>query len=136
MMNGLFGIRDPRMQGRYPTAPRETIPERGGAVMGPAPMQSGSGGLMGGSMSGQPNYQSPSQGLFQMYMQQLFNQKYAPPVIPGSPGSISQFNGYRGFGSPAMTPVAPPQQQALPPPNYRNVDDPGYVFDWRTYNQT
>ncbi len=69
------------------------------------PQQPQQGGLMGGS-----------QGLFNLYMSQLFNQKYAPPMMQGSP--LQSYGGFFGFGSPKMNPVqapARPQQPAAAP---------------------
>jgi hypothetical protein len=151
----MFGIRDPRMRFGGPAqVSRETIPEGlpqsgvyglprfggmefggGQGLMGNpnqpqidparrAPNQQAKPGMMGGGgfMGG-----SPSMGLFQSYMQNLFNQRYAPPVIPGAQGSIQQFGGFRGFGAPSM-PI--PQQQAPQQPMFDPRNPPGQNNFW------
>jgi hypothetical protein len=47
-------------------------------------------------------YQSPSQGLFAAYMQNLFQQKYRPQQALGG---YQNFGGYGGFTSPMMPAV-------------------------------
>jgi len=83
-------------------APRETIGPSP-AVQRAAEQPGQQGGLFG---------MSPSQGLFQLYMQQLFRQKYAPPMMQGSP--LQNFGGFYGFGSPTMPRAAPPQNPYMP----------------------
>lgn len=71
-------------------------------------------------------------GLFQLYMQDLFRQKYAPPVMPGG---VQQFGGFRGFGSPAMPQLSRPQPQ--PTAQFPTVGpEPGSPgLPWHIYNQ-
>jgi hypothetical protein len=59
--------------------------------------------------------QPGSQGMFSQYMSQLFNQKYAPPMMQGSP--LQNYGGYFGFGAPRMSPISSPvkQTQAVGP---------------------
>jgi hypothetical protein len=52
-----------------------------------------------------------SQGLFSQYMSQLFNQKYAPPMMQGSP--LQSYGGFFGFGAPKLSPL---QQRQQPQP--------------------
>ncbi len=70
-----------------------------------------------------------SQGMFGQYMSQLFNQKYAPPMMQGSP--LQNYGGFFGFGSPKMNPLqqAAPQQPTAPGRSPQN--DPG--MSWGEY---
>jgi hypothetical protein len=112
-MNGLFnypgGARIPQM----PTRQRQQIPGRG--EPGRMPQMGMSQPQMGMNQPGMGMPQmmgnmGGSQGLFHAYMQQLFNRKYAPPQMPGG---VQNMGGFMGFGSPKMTPLAPPQQGGL-----------------------
>lgn len=101
-MNGLFGIQDPRM--RFGAQPLQANQDR--VTIGPSPaVQRAAETQPPSQPPSQPSglfngYQSPSQGIFQAYMNQIFNQKYAPPMMQGSP--LQNFGGFYGFGSPLM----------------------------------
>jgi hypothetical protein len=58
--------------------------------------------------------QPGSQGMFSQYMSQLFNQKYAPPMMKGSP--LQNYGGFFGFGAPKMSPIQAPQPMGNPTP--------------------
>lgn len=79
----------------------------------------------GGLMAQQPQQQQQqpmgqpmggSAGLFDQYMQQLWQQRYAPPMMQGSPWQ--SFGGFMGFAPPKMTPISQRgnQQQQQPRP--------------------
>jgi hypothetical protein len=104
-MNGLFnypgGVRLPQM----PTRQREQIPRRGEPQMPQTMPQMG---------MNRPGMGMGSQGLFNAYMAQLFNRKYAPPQMPGG---VQNMGGFMGFGSPKMSPIqAAPQMGGLMSP--------------------
>ena len=68
---------------------------------------------------GMQGYQSPIQSLFQQYMQNIFKQKYAPQMTPGSP--LQNYGGFMGFASPNM-PMMRPQSQYQPSPQVIGYD--------------
>jgi hypothetical protein len=107
-MNGLFnypgGVRLPQM----PTRQREQIPQQPGRQQAQQMPQMGMnrpgmGMPQMGNMGG-------SQGLFNLYMSQLFNRKYAPPPMQGG---VQNMGGFMGFASPKMSPIQGPQQGGL-----------------------
>jgi hypothetical protein len=101
-MNGLFnypgGVRLPQMPGRT-TQSREQIPRRGEPQMPQMGMNRPGMGMGQGA-----------QGLFNLYMSQLFNRKYAPPPMQGG---VQNMGGFMGFASPKMGSVQGPQQGGL-----------------------
>lgn len=78
---------------------------------------------------GQQMGTSPTQNLFEQYMKTLFNRKYSPPMMQGSP--LQNYGGYFGFSSPQMPavrglPQSPmfPGFQQMGTPNMQNPYDP------------
>ncbi len=57
---------------------------------------------------GQPNM--GAQGLFNAYMQNIFQQRYAPPPMQGG---VQNMGGFYGFGAPKMNPIQAPQQPGI-----------------------
>jgi hypothetical protein len=102
-MNGLFnypgGVRLPQM----PTRQREQIPQQPGRQQAQQMPQ------MGMNRPGMGMGQG-AQGLFNLYMSQLFNRKYAPPPMQGG---VQNMGGFMGFASPKMGSIQGPQQGGL-----------------------
>jgi hypothetical protein len=88
---------------QMPTRQREQIPRRGEPQMPQMGMnRPGMGMPQMGNMG--------SQGLFNLYMSQLFNRKYAPPPMQGG---VQNMGGFMGFASPKMGSIQGPQQGGL-----------------------
>jgi hypothetical protein len=97
--------RIPQMPGRN-TQSREQIPRRGEPQMPQSTPQQG----MPQMGMNRPGMGMGSQGLFNAYMAQLFNRRYAPPPMQGG---VQNMGGFMGFASPKMSPIQGPQQGGL-----------------------